>query len=590
MAGRVKQGKGAPKMAELSQHPKKWRVLHKISLAMNSCLSSRELLQLLVREAVNLLKADSSVIFLLGEDGKTLEANVVAGRDKKAMKRVSVQVGDGIIGWVAKTGRPQFIPDVTKDNRYLLVVEGIRSEATVPLIAGDRVIGVLNVESRKTKAFDKIDLELLTMFASQAARVLENARVYEDTNRRYRQIQALYEVQQTMVETLDFERVLSLIAEKVVEVMEVKASSIRLLDPDGEELVIAASHNLSRRYLHKGRVKLKESFIDQEALKGNLVSIIEVADDERFVFREEARAEGVHSLLCAPLRVENEAMGVIRVYTDMRRSFSDDEQKLLSTFAGQAALIIKNAKLYKEWGERGFQLTRSQSKLKEVREALIKKEKLAALGQMAARVAHEIRNPLTSIRGFSQRLFRKMEGREGQRYAEIIIGEVDRLNRVISDILDFARPLQPELKMTDMNELMREVLDLVEIEGSHITLKKKFSTNLPMAMVDRQHIKQALLNLIHNGIEAMAEGGNLLIGTESANGAVLVRITDSGPGIAKEVRGRIFEPFFTTKARGTGLGLALANKIIESHNGKIEVESKQGRGATFTILLPEGRE
>lgn len=592
MAGRVKQGRADPKRVEFSQRLKQWQALHKISLAMNSCLASKELLQLLVREAVNLLKADSAVIFLVNEEEKMLEANVVAGRDKKTAKRVSVKVGDGIIGWVAKTGKPQLIPDVTKDNRYLLVVEGIRSEATVPLIAEGRVIGVLNVESRKPGAFNKMALELLAMLASQAARVLENARVYDDITRKYKQIQALYEVQQTMVETLDFERVLSLIAEKVVEVMEVKASSIRLLQSGGEELMIAASYNLSKRYLRKGRIKLKESLIDQEVLEGNPVSIIEVADDERFIFRDEARMEGIHSLLCAPLRVENEAMGVIRVYTGTRRSFSEDEQNLLSTFAGQAALIIKNARLYAEWGERGLQLTRSQSELKEVQEALIRKEKLAALGQMAARVAHEIRNPLTSIRGFSQRLFRKMEGREGQRYTEIIIAEVDRLNRVISDVLDFARPLQPEWRMTDVNELMQEVLDLIEseIESSHITLKKKFSTNLPMTTLDRQHIKQALLNLIHNGIEAIGESGKLLIGTESADGAILVKIRDSGPGIPDEIREKIFEPFFTTKQRGTGLGLALASKIIKSHSGRIEVESKRGRGTTFKIFLPERRE
>jgi len=229
-------------------------------------------------------------------------------------------------------------------------------------------------------------------------------------------------------------------------------------------------------------------------------------------------------------------------------------------------------------------------------ESLKRTDRLAVLGRMAATMAHELRNPLSSIRGFTQ-LFRKKAAAAHDtsmcQYADLVISEVDRLNTVITSMLDFSRPVEAQIERCALQPLIENTLRLIksDAQSRHVTTTAAIAPNLPLLMIDRNLITQALLNLCINALDAMPDGGDLTITAVVERGAwVRISVRDTGKGIPKQLRSQIFEPFFTTKSNGTGLGLASVDNIIAEHGGSIRVDSEMGRGTVFHIELPLTRE
>jgi two-component system, NtrC family, sensor histidine kinase HydH len=235
-------------------------------------------------------------------------------------------------------------------------------------------------------------------------------------------------------------------------------------------------------------------------------------------------------------------------------------------------------------------LLRDLREIRDLQEKVRRSERLASLGRLAAGVAHEIRNPLSSIRGFAQFFQNRFKGQEKeQEYASVMVREVDRLNRVITELLDFARPKEPHRELHSAGEILEQTLKLLESElaKKNIAVEKNLGASLPRILVDRDQLSQAFLNLLLNALESMEGAGKIRISMESGGAEVLaISISDTGRGIPKEDLERVFEPFFSTKRKGTGLGLAIVHQIVESHKGEIQVESREGQGATFRITLP----
>jgi signal transduction histidine kinase len=236
-------------------------------------------------------------------------------------------------------------------------------------------------------------------------------------------------------------------------------------------------------------------------------------------------------------------------------------------------------------------IVRDITELKQIGERLATAERMAALGEVAAKVAHEIRNPLVSIGGFAQRLENKLDGNLKE-YATIIAREVKRLEAILRDILGFVREVRLSIKAVDLNVLIRSVLSLVESEAVErgIALESSFA-DVPNVLVDSDRIKEAFLNIMNNSIQAVGAHGKITTKTYPLNGNVVVEIIDTGAGIAEKDLPFIFDPFYTTKPTGTGLGLAITRRIIEEHKGRIEVRSRPGEGTTIRVLLPsKGKE
>src|SRR5205807_8689423 len=219
-------------------------------------------------------------------------------------------------------------------------------------------------------------------------------------------------------------------------------------------------------------------------------------------------------------------------------------------------------------------------------EALLRSERLAAIGRIAAQITHEIRNPLSSISLNAEELGERAP--QARELCEAIVREVDRLTAITEEYLRFARLPKPQMQRADLNDTVRDLLDFVrpELQAAGVSLELSLSPELPRVHADVAQLRQLLLNLIRNAREAMPGGGRLRVATRGGEGAVEIEVRDTGPGIDPARLQRIFDPFFTTKERGTGLGLAMAQEIAQEHGGQLTCESTAGAGTAFTLRLP----
>ena len=235
------------------------------------------------------------------------------------------------------------------------------------------------------------------------------------------------------------------------------------------------------------------------------------------------------------------------------------------------------------------ELQSAYSELKQTVDELLLADRLASLGQLSAGIVHEIRNPLSSIKGAVEALEPEIPSNHGKReFLDTIHHEIDRLNRLVTDFLQFARPREPEMLPMQPNDIVRSVVTLVAEEAAR--LKVRIVTNLdeelPEITMDGEQIRQALLNLVINGMQASTGGGQLEIATAHRDHRITISVRDHGPGINTQVRDRIFDPFVTTKESGTGLGLAIAYRLVQQHSGAIRVDDATGGGSIFEIELP----
>ncbi len=282
-----------------------------------------------------------------------------------------------------------------------------------------------------------------------------------------------------------------------------------------------------------------------------------------------------------PFISKGQLVGMMNLgYKFTKDIYSYEDIELLSTLANQTAIAIENARLYED-------LKRSKSYMRRA-------DRLASLGTLTAGLAHEIRNPLVAIKTLTQLLPERLEDEEFRsQFLKIASGEVDRISSLVNELLDFARPSDPKWAFEDINAILDGMILLVSTgtKKKLITIIKNYASNLPLAQIDREQIKQVVLNILLNAIDATPENGTITVQTRSfikpgGEPYVQIELTDTGCGIPRENLEDIFNPFFTTKAAGSGLGLSISNQIIQDHKGYIDVESQLEKGSSFFINLP----
>jgi two-component system, NtrC family, sensor histidine kinase HydH len=347
---------------------------------------------------------------------------------------------------------------------------------------------------------------------------------------------------------------------QLVELVERRLAELRQLLPDEEEGRAPAERDLRAEALAEERARLSELGAAMAAMRAGVT---------------------------IPLMAGQRVVGFLCVLDDrVPEAFASDELAAMLQVGEQAAITIENSRLYERMKER---------------------DRLAALGEMAAGLAHEIRNPLGAIKGAAQYLD-PASLREGDaEILQIIVEEVNRLDGVVAQFLDYSRPMSPgateKLTSTDLNEVLSRTMKL--FEGSlpqNVRLEMSLEPELPRILADAEQLKQVFINLALNAVQAMPDGGRLSVRTRRprqplelglsdsspryAADQVEVRVADSGAGIADDARDRIFIPFYTTKSKGTGLGLAISQRIVKAHGGSIEVQSRIGEGSEFIVRFP----
>jgi signal transduction histidine kinase len=583
-------------LSELRERNARLSLLSEISNVVHATLDPEQALARILREAIRVMRASSGSAVLVNPTNGLLEIHAADGLPAQASE-VKLRVGQGITGWVARTGRPARVGDVRQDARYVMVDPAVRSELAVPLEVGGEVRGVLNVDSDRVDAFSEADQELLQALAVEAAKVIHTTWLHEQLRLKARLFEALASVGQTINSTLNLDDALQVITRECCHLMSAKMCSVLLLDETREWLDLRASFGAGPAYLQKPRLTVEDSLVGMVVRRKKPVQIENVQTSGRYQNVEVARREGLVSFLSVPLLFGGEAIGTLSVYTGEFHSFSNEEIRILTALAGLSGIAIEKARLYE--------------RIVDVEEQLRQNERLSALGLLAAEVAHEIRNPLTVLKMLYHSLDLKFAGEDPRaRDAQIMGEKMDHLNRVVEKILDFARSTEPKLSPVNINKLLDDLSLLTrhKLNQQNIELIRKQAPELPSVQGDATQLEQAFLNLILNAVQAMPQGGQLTLITRmrasprrrpvrsghsqapfspAPSGQVVVEVVDTGGGMTEAMRQRSFRSILgSTKPGGTGLGLAIVRRVVEIHRGSLNIKSRLGRGTAMVVTLP----
>ena len=399
------------------------------------------------------------------------------------------------------------------------------------------------------------------------------------------ELAALNEINKAITSSLDLDQILSQTMHGIRRILHVEAGSLLLLDEGSGLLEFKKILRGSQERMVGFKLKPGEGIAGYVVQKGEPLLVLDAQNDPRFCpLIDEAIGFVTRSILCVPLKVKDRVIGAIEVINRLDGQFDENDLWLLNYMAGSVAIALENARLYTELSDFARELKRSQAQL-------VQAEKLAAMGRLAASIAHEINNPLQAIHNCLHLTLKKPLNEEKKtRYLGMAQEEVERLITIVQRMLEFYRPSKEGMAPTDVHTIIENVLALSSKRLQHgkITVAKELAPDLPVIKAVSDQLKQVFLNLLINAVEAMPQGGELCIETKlSEDGDELsVALTDTGVGLSEKEQENIFEPFFTTKATGTGLGLSVSYGIIERHGGRIKVQSELGKGATFTVYLP----
>jgi signal transduction histidine kinase len=514
---------------------------------------------------------------------------------------------------------------------------GFNSVIFAPMARGENVFGAIGVAQHEPRAFEDKQIALIKSFADQAVIAIENARLFDEVQKRTEDLSESLQQQTATADvlktisrsTFDLQAVLDALVGSAAKLCDAESAFIFRLD--GSAYHLAASHGFSdeyRQYIMRHPIEPgRNTLVGRAALEARTIHLPDCMADPEYAWSESQKIGGYRTMLGVPLLREGIPMGVMALTRSSVRPFTDKQIELVTTFADQAVIAIENVRLFESVEARTRELTKSLEDLRTAQDRLVQTEKLASLGQLTAGIAHEIKNPLNFVNNFSSvsvelidelrtalgsaHLDAKLRAEIGE-IADTLQGNLDkvvqhgkRADAIVKNMLLHSRQGSGEHRPADINVLVEESLNLAyhgaraEKQGFEITLERSFDPTAGEADLFPQEITRALLNLISNGFyaatkrKAEADGGNyeptLAAATKNLGNSVEIRIRDNGTGIAPEVKEKLFNPFFTTKpaGEGTGLGLSISHDIIvKQHGGSIEVDTQPGEFTEFRIVLP----
>ena len=599
-----------------SQRSVQLSLINEVSQAATSILNLNLMLRTVVQAIRRSFAFYSVAIYLYNPAANVVELQAETASDRhrpptpgETDSLQTIELEQGLIGWAAATNKTVLANDVTHDARFQSsnAHREIRAELCVPIVMGKKAIGVLDLQSTQLEAFDNYHVSALETLADQLAIAIENARLYDEINRHLQELQSLNEIGQAITSTLDLQETLTLITDRTIRLMIVAAASVVLRDDERGDVWFAAASGEGSEAVIGLRMEWGQGIAGWVVDQGQPVMVPDVEIDERF-FADMDKQSGftTKSILCVPLQTKGRTIGAIEVMNKHNGTFNHDDLRLLQALASPAATAIENARLYEEQ-------TSTIKRLAETQNQLVQSAKLAAVGELAAGVAHEINNPLTTILGLTSLQLETLpetetpDPEETREDLQMVYDEAQRARTIVRNLLNFARTDAPKRQPTDFNQLVNDAISLVYTKtvSQKIELDKSLNP-LPEMYLDVNQIKQVLVNLLNNAIHAMQENtarpAKLSVttslqpaqttnsnkkGQHASEQIAVCTISDTGKGINPEHLNKIFDPFFTTKevGQGTGLGLSISYGIIEKHGGNIRVESVEGQGSTFTLSL-----
>jgi signal transduction histidine kinase/putative methionine-R-sulfoxide reductase with GAF domain len=564
------------------------RGLREVGTALGTTLDLDDLLELILGKITELLESDRATLYLLDEVKDELVSRIVVGGEVRSIR---IKLGHGIAGLVAANGESIRVDDAYRDPRFEKEWDLLTGYRTTSMLATPlrnhlgRTIGVLQVlNKRGATGFTNDDEALASALSTQAAVAIDNSRLVlsliqknrqlidtkEQLERKFRELSLLFELERATARATSIEELVRVALEQAAGASDSRGAGLRLADEDTGDLVDYVYDRDSSDGLARHPAKSGEGLLGRAMREPDAILLSGSALEKTVL---EAVAFPVSSALALALEGENAALGSIAVYgSSDDRALGDTDTGLLRLVAANVSTAVRlfNASRARELGER-----------------------LTSIGRLLSQVIHDFKTPMTVMSGYVQLMVDAEERAQRTEYSELILKQFDVLTAMQREVLEFAKGDRAIfVRRVYMRKFFTELERQLAIEVGHasgppIELEVHVDSKL-VARFDEARVARAIHNLARNAIEAMRDkGGVLSIACELRGSELFIAVSDTGPGIPKEIEGRLFQSFVTAgKKGGTGLGLAIVKKIAEEHGGRVDLESSKA-GARFTLVIPQ---
>lgn len=563
--------------AQLQQKERELYSIQKIGQALSSTLHLDELLNLIMKEITVLMNADRSTLYLVDKQRKEIWSKIAL---KAEIKEIRQKFGMGISGYVAEKGEKINIIDAYKDPRFDPSTDKRTGYHTHSILCipvweptGDvksrQILGVIQVLNKKEGYFTSSDESILEAIASEVAIAISNAQLYQQLEKKYREIDLLYEYEKKISSEFDLQIIFKNMLSSLIEDLYVNQSV--LIYPNGNQFYLLSLKQNGEMQHHplppqdmEWLVKAKNGGkADQGTVDENVQKRIKDLIKEDFVYTK-----------MIPLNFdmvdENYALLLLKEIPHGEDLYKGADLQIIDIIGQKISRAIE---------------------LHNLRGKLLKQERLSAVGQMMSTIVHDLRGPINNINGFLDLLLEEdVSPEEKEEFAQIMRSEIQSITNMTAEILDFAKGKTSILpRKSSANDIFKRFKSQIEqlFRDSKINLKVE-NLSKKFIYIDLDKFSRVLYNIAKNAKEAMPNKGNFSLKCSDVAKGVLFELSDDGPGIPENIRENLFESFVTSgKESGTGLGLAIVKKIVEEHKGEIELKSEVGKGTTFLIKIPE---
>ena len=552
------------KNVELKTKVEELNALYQAGRALSSKDSLDNLLANILSLATKVVKAKSGSIMLLDPSNRFLFIKTAIGLEKEIIKNTKLELGKSISGYVAEKGQPLLVEDVEKDPRFKRTSREkyeTKSLLSVPLKAKDKILGVINLNNKLSgEPFNTKDLKLISTFASQAAIAIDDVHNFEQSRKKIAQLSVLHQIASRLATLDDFEVISRFIFMQLKKITPIDFSLWFDWNEKNQKIRLSSIHGLEDRISGLEIPLLDLDIFDREKLSQKIKKRLE---EEKFISSQSI----IYSF---PILAEGTFLGIFCAGNVKGIVLSKEEEEIISIVGSQASSIYERQR------------------------AILNATRLLTMGNMMSEITHDLKKPLTNLKGVIQLLKEGKSEEKKEELLRILDQEINRASELVRELVDFSNPGRYQSERKSILPILEKSLKLLEtdVKKNRIKVVKEYPDNLPLIFINENELLEAFINVLLNAVESMPEEGELKIelnryyDVQKEDSFLQICISDQGTGISKENLDRIFERYYTTKEGGSGLGLSIVERIIKAHNGFIKLESQLNKGTKFFICLP----
>lgn len=570
----------------LQQRVGELNALYEAGKSIGSSVNLSELLRQIVVLASSVTEANVGSIMLVDEAGEYLTIEAAIGLHDDIQRKTKLPLGASIAGYVAKTGEPLVVEDVEKDDRFQRINReryGAASLLCAPLRIKNNILGVINMANKSGgEAFTEDDLRLLTNFASQAAVAVDDASQFQKGQRRLKEFEILHDIAKELPGIDSFETFRTILIEKLRRVFDIDYAVWFSWDSGNGLLLPTGAHGMSDLPLtESGKIDVSKISPDALAIADMDLDEQDLEDIRGLSLLLGEKLKGNQHLpqpkeayMAIPISRKGEPAFVFYLGADSGRAYTDEDISLAKLVISQASVLF------------------------EKEQAMLNATRLMTMGNMISEISHDLRKPLTLIKGGLQIVRQRWpEITDKSEFFNMAEEEVHRMNDLVRELVDFSNPNRYETSKLDLRRIVQRASELCDpdFRKRKIKFSSEFSDVNWEVIANKNQIMEVFLNLFINATDAMTDGGTLTVTGEVSlpphrkDEYLTIHVTDTGSGIKKEHLSKVFDRYYTTKETGTGLGLVVVERIISAHNGTLHIQSVEGEGTTFSVYFPYER-